>query len=561
MKILPKDWKKILVESKYVKEEDFEEAIKASKSLDREVSDVLLFRGLVDEKTLGELAAKYLGVEFVDLDRKIVPLKILNLVPEKTAYMYKIMPFEVEGGVLSLAMEDPKDLEALEFVKRKTEMKIKPFLTFRPKLNRALIQYKKNIKEVFEEIIKKNLSKTKEVKNEEDLVKMAEDLPVIQILDTILQYAVAERASDVHVEILSDEVVVRFRVDGVLKDIISLPKKIQAGIIARVKVLSDLKLDEHRIPQDGRFKFKVQEEFIALRVSVLPAFYGENVVMRLLFESSRPLNLSELGLSGRSLELVQKGLLEPNGMILVTGPTGSGKTTTLYSALNIINDVGVKICTIEDPVEYDMRRVTQTQVNTKTGLTFSLGLRSLMRHDPDIIMVGEIRDQETAKIAVNSALTGHLVLSTLHTNDAPSAIPRFLDMGVEAFLLTSTLNLVVAQRLVRKICSSCVAEYKPGEEEKKTLEKRLGKKLDKIKLYRGKGCDECGGDGYKGRLGIFEVFKMSDKIRELILSHSSVGKIKTQALEEGMVEMFIDGLDKISSGLTTIEEIVRTTGE
>lgn len=561
MKILPKDWKKILVESKYVKEEDFEEAIKASKSLDREVSDVLLFRGLVDEKTLGELAAKYLGVEFVDLDRKIVPLKILNLVPEKTAYMYKIMPFEVEGGVLSLAMEDPKDLEALEFVKRKTEMKIKPFLTFRPKLNRALIQYKKNIKEVFEEIIKKNLSKTKEVKNEEDLVKMAEDLPVIQILDTILQYAVAERASDVHVEILSDEVVVRFRVDGVLKDIISLPKKIQAGIIARVKVLSDLKLDEHRIPQDGRFKFKVQEEFIALRVSVLPAFYGENVVMRLLFESSRPLNLSELGLSGRSLELVQKGLLEPNGMILVTGPTGSGKTTTLYSALNIINDVGVKICTIEDPVEYDMRRVTQTQVNTKTGLTFSLGLRSLMRHDPDIIMVGEIRDQETAKIAVNSALTGHLVLSTLHTNDAPSAIPRFLDMGVEAFLLTSTLNLVVAQRLVRKICSSCVAEYKPGEEEKKTLEKRLGKKLDKIKLYRGKGCDECGGDGYKGRLGIFEVFKMSDKIRELILSHSSVGKIRTQALEEGMVEMFIDGLDKVSSGLTTIEEIVRTTGE
>jgi type IV pilus assembly protein PilB len=561
MKILPQDWKKILVESKYIKEEDFERAIKISEDLDREISDVLLFRGLVDEKTLGELAAKYLGVEFVDLDRKIVSLEVLNMVPEKMAYMYRMMPFEADEKTLSLAMEDPRDLEALEFVKRKTDLEVKIFLTPQAKLNRALIQYKKNIKEVFEEIIKKNLKKTEEAKTEQDLARIAGDLPVIQILDTILQYAVAERASDVHIELLASEVVVRFRVDGVLRDIISLPKKIQSGIVARVKVLSDLKLDEHRIPQDGRFKFKVQEEYIALRVSVLPAFYGENVVMRILFESSRPLNLTELGLTGRNLELVQEGLKEPNGMILVTGPTGCGKTTTLYSAMNIINDIGVKICTIEDPIEYGMKRVTQTQVNTKTGLSFALGLRSLMRHDPDIIMVGEIRDQETAKIAVNAALTGHLVLSTLHTNDAPSTVPRFLDMGVEAFLLTSTLNLVLAQRLVRKICPSCVAEYKPSEEEKKVLEDRSGQDLSKIKLYRGKGCDECGGSGYRGRFGIFEVFKMSDKIRELVLARSSVEKVRKQAIEDGMIEMFSDGLDKVSAGLTTIEEIIRAAGE
>jgi len=342
---------------------------------------------------------------------------------------------------------------------------------------------------------------------------------------------------------------------------LSLPKSIHQAIVARIKILSKLKIDEHRIPQDGRFKFQIKNSFIALRVSILPGFYGENIVLRILPESARPLSLEELGLAGHSLELVQKNIKKPHGMILVTGPTGSGKTTTLYSILNILNTTAVKICTVEDPVEYGIRRVNQIQVNPAAGLTFAAGLRSLLRHDPDIIMVGEIRDKETAEMAIHSSLTGHLVLSTLHTNDASGAIPRFLDMGAEGFLVASTLNLIIAQRLVRKICTSCIEPYEPSSEIRKYLEKTIPDSTQLTKFYRGKGCQECNFKGYKGRIGIYEVLEITDTIRNLIIKRVPADEINKQALLEGMNSLLTDGINKASGGATTIEEVLRVVRE
>ena len=354
---------------------------------------------------------------------------------------------------------------------------------------------------------------------------------------------------------------VRLRIDGVLHDIIGLPREIQPAIVARIKVLSNLKIDEHRVPQDGRFKFQIDETIIALRVSIIPAFYGENVVLRLLPESTRPLSLEELGISGRNLGILRANIGKPHGMILVTGPTGCGKTTTLYSVLNILNTPKVKICTIEDPIEYGINRVNQIQVNVKTNLTFAAGLRSLLRHDPDIIMVGEIRDHETVNISIHSALTGHLVLSTLHTNDAASTIPRFLDMGAEGYLLASTLNLSIAQRLVRRICPSCISDFKPQDELIEDLSRMSGRKIIKQKFYKGKGCDKCKDLGYRGRVGIYEMMPISENIIKLVLQKASTAEIRKQAVSDGMVSMLLDGLDKIGAGLTTIDEVLAAVRE
>ena len=370
-----------------------------------------------------------------------------------------------------------------------------------------------------------------------------------------------ERASDVHIETMQDEVVVRYRIDGMLRDIVKFDRGIENALVARIKILSNLKIDEHRIPQDGRHKFSVEGDMVSLRISIIPGFYGENVVMRLLRESARPASLEELGLAGRNLDVIRENITKPHGMILVTGPTGSGKTTTLYSILNIVNTIEVKICTIEDPIEYGMHRANQIQVNPKTGLDFAAGLRALLRHDPDIIMVGEIRDKETAEIAINSALTGHLVLSTLHTNTAAGAFPRFIDMGAEGFLLASTVNVVMAQRLVRKICTNCTVKYEPEKSQILQLEKDLGVDLSKQKFYKGKGCEKCGTKGYQGRIGIYEVINVSQKIRDLIVKKSSSDEIQKAAESEGMISMLQDGLDKIASGLTTIEEVMRVIRE
>ena len=496
MKISTENLKKMLTSSGFVPEKDFEDAAKTASELDREVVDILIFRGFINEETVGSLISQYYGVPYANIKRHVVSNDILSLVPEKLAHNYHIFPFAKEGSVLKVAMEDPENVEAIEFVKRHADLEIEPYYASKEDITKALGQYKRSIKEDFDKIIAENLKKANP---EEDLVKAAEGLPIIKILDTILEYAIAERASDIHIETQADDVVVRFRVDGMLRDILKLARGIETALVARIKILSNLKIDEHRIPQDGRYKLLLDIDVISFRISIIPGFYGENVVMRVLAETNRPLSLEELGITGHNLELVRENMSKPHGMILVTGPTGSGKTTSLYSVLNILNTIDVKVCTIEDPIEYGINRVSQIQVNAKTGLDFASGLRALLRHDPDIIMVGEIRDQETAEIAIHSALTGHLVLSTLHTNTAAGAIPRFIDMGVEDFLLASTLNIIVAQRLVRKICSYCIAKYTPEAAVVAKLSKDLNVDLKGQNFYRGKGCDKCGGKGYRPR--------------------------------------------------------------
>ena len=550
--------KEILVGSKFIDEKDFDDAVTSAADVGKSTEDILIFRGLISEDALAKLVSESTKVPYVNIGRQIISDEVLALVPEKMARSYKMVPFAKEGGKLFLAMENPDDFEALEFAKRHSRLKIVPHYASSADIRRSLGQYKRNIRLDFDKIIAENVKKAAPGDNP---VRAAEELPIIKVLDTIFMYAVAERASDIHIETQEDEVVVRLRIDGVLRDILKLPRGIEDALVARIKILSNLKIDEHRIPQDGRHKFNIDDEVIALRISIIPGFYGENVVMRLLPESTRPQSLEELGLTGRNFEIIAQNIKKPHGMVLVTGPTGSGKTTTLYSVLNILNTIKVKICTIEDPIEYGLKRLTQIQVNTKTGMDFAAGLRALLRHDPNIIMVGEIRDKETAQIAVHSALTGHLVLSTLHTNDAPGAIPRLLDMGVEGYLVASTVNVIVAQRLVRRICGSCITEYTPEKDVLNTASKVLGTDIKTQKFYKGAGCAECHMGGYAGRTGLYEVLEITERIRDLTSGKTSADEIKKTAIEEGMITMSKDGVNKIAAGLTTIDEVLRVVKE
>lgn len=553
---LPEDkLKELISKSGFIKEKDLNQAVNTAKELNQELGDVLIFRGLINEDGLNQLFADYYQLPFVKLKHKSIPLDVLTLINEKTARYFKIIPLDLKDGCLTMGMSDPANLEALEFVKGKTGRKIKTVYVAEKELMRALGQYKKNIKFVLTKIIKDNLEKSQSLVGG-DIGKAASDYPIIKIMDTIVEYAVAENASDIHIENLETETVIRFRIDGILQDILHFNQEIHPALTARIKILANLKIDEHRIPQDGRFKFKAGEETIAARVSVVPAFYGENVVLRLLHESARPQSLEELGLIGESLAKIKKNIHKSYGMILVTGPTGSGKTTTLYSILNMLNSTAVKICTIEDPIEYGIMRVNQIQVNPQAGLTFANGLRSLLRHDPNIIMVGEIRDQETADMAIHSSLTGHLVLSTLHTNDAAGAIPRLLDMGVAGYLVGSTVNVIIAQRLARRICRSCVQRVRPLPEILKWIKDELGKEV-KIDFYHGKGCDECNQTGYRGRTGIFEVLEVDEEIRPLILKQPPAKEIRKMAIKRGMISLFEDGINKVGAGTTTIEELFR----
>lgn len=558
--ILPDTLRDIILKSGFVSQKDFEAARKSSEELGKDLTDVLAYQGLISEDVLGKLIAEYYQVPYMNLHNKTIPKQVLDLLPEEAAATFKVLPFAMSGSELSLSMADPADLEAREFVKRKTGLKLKIFYATTLDINRALGQYKSNIKEVFTKIIAENVEKHA-AKKDVDAAILAADLPVIKILDTILEYAVAENASDIHFEATEQQFLVRFRIDGILRDVLTLPKNIHPAIAARIKILSSLKIDEHRIPQDGRFKVKVKDSFIALRVSILPAFYGENVVMRILPESARPLSLEELGITGYNLKLLKTSIKKPHGMVLVTGPTGSGKTTTLYSILTLLNTTEVNICTIEDPVEYGIKRVNQTQINPAAGLTFAAGLRALLRHDPNIIMVGEIRDKETVEMAIQSALTGHLVLSTLHTNDAAGAIPRFLDMGAEGFLVASTVNLVIAQRLVRKICQACIEKYTLTPEARAALTAYVEEKELTQTFYRGKGCSECGGKGYRGRIGVYEMLEVSDSLRTLIIKRVAAEQIAKEAVLQGMIPLLRDGLNKAGGGMTTIEEVLRVLRE
>ncbi|MBI2009587.1 MAG: Flp pilus assembly complex ATPase component TadA [Candidatus Chisholmbacteria bacterium] len=562
MKVPAQTLKDIVVQGGFVSGSDFQDAATTAAEQGKSIADILIFRGLISEDALGKLVAEKIGFPFAPVKPGSLAPETLKSLPEKLARQYRVVPLKIEDAKLHLAMEDPQDLEAVEMIHRHTSLEIVPYFTTGKDIETGLAQYKQSIKKEFAPIIEENVQEAKvDADSPENISRSATELPVIKILNTLLEYAHAERASDIHLEALEDSVLIRFRVDGILRDIISLPKRIQPAIVARIKILASLKIDEHRIPQDGRFKFQIDDSFVALRVSIIPGFYGENIVLRLLTETARPLGLEELGLSQANLKIVQENVKKPHGMILVTGPTGSGKTTTLYSLLNILNTSKVKVCTIEDPIEYGIRRVNQIQVNTQTGLTFAKGLRALLRHDPNIIMVGEIRDKETAKIAIHAALTGHLVLSTLHTNDAVSAIPRLLDMGIESYLVASTVNVIIAQRLVRKIAAGALTEYAPDPALLERISKEIGSDITKQKYYKPKDNLPAGEKGYAGRVGVYEVLELNDEIRHLTIQRSSADQLQQAAIKAGMTTIIQDGFQKIASGTTTLEEVLRVARE
>ncbi|MDP1833976.1 MAG: ATPase, T2SS/T4P/T4SS family [Candidatus Moranbacteria bacterium] len=581
MRIENKQLYEFIKDSELIKTEELDLAYNDSQNGNKRLGEILLEKKLVDEVKLRELYAYILGVPFVDLSKEIVPADILQIVPEPIAKKYKIVAFEKNAQELKLAMLNPEDIQTVDFIRKKTGLKIITCLTSENSINVILKQYEKSLKAEFGDIIEKNSSEVGDGEDE-DLEKVAQGLPIIRIVDTLIKHAILQEASDIHIEPDEKEIRVRYRIDGILHDAMTLPKQIKHGIIARIKVLSNLKLDEHRVPQDGRFKIEKEGMKISFRVSILPIFDGEKIVMRLLNENSKGLTLEKMGLGGFGLEIVHRQIKKPNGMILVTGPTGSGKTTTLYTIMDILNTPEVNISTVEDPVEYRMPRVNQTQIYTKVGLTFAAGLRALLRQDPDIIMVGEIRDQETLEMAIHAALTGHLVLSTLHTNSAAATLPRIIDMGAEPFMVASTVNVIIAQRLVRKLCQDCKKEYKMTAKElailgdsydiasileviKKndsTKELMSGKtSWEEITLYKSVGCEQCGNEGYRGRNGIYEVLEVDADMEKMISQKAPTEEVERAAKKKGMVTMVEDGFIKAVNGITSIEEILRVTKE
>ncbi|OGI22250.1 MAG: hypothetical protein A2808_02605 [Candidatus Moranbacteria bacterium RIFCSPHIGHO2_01_FULL_55_24] len=582
MRIDTEQLRMFLADSNILPKEQIDEAVSQAKKEEKDLGSVLLEKDLVKEPELQKMYAYILGIPFVDLSKEAIPIEILQIVPELIAKKYNIVSFQKSGSDLKVAMLNPEDLQTIDFIKKKTGLKIVPCLTSRESIQAALHQYEKSLKAEFGDILTGEVKGEGGEKKEENLEAMAAGLPIIRIVDTLLKHAILESASDIHIEPEEKEVHVRYRIDGVLHDAMTLPKDTALGIVARIKVLSNLKLDEHRLPQDGRFKIEKDDYKISFRVSILPVFDGEKIVMRLLDESSKGLTLEKMGLHPHSLEIVQREINKPNGMILVTGPTGSGKTTTLYTIMDILNTPEVNISTVEDPVEYRMPRVNQTQISTKIGMTFAAALRALLRQDPDILMVGEIRDQETLEIALHAAMTGHLVLSTLHTNSAAAALPRMLDMGAEPFLIASTTNAIVAQRLVRRLCVECRKPYHLEKKEVEALAKSYdieeimkflqndseGKKYlkdaktwEEVTFYKAAGCDQCGGEGYRGRNGIYEVLEMDTDIRKMVTQSATSEEIENKAKENGMSTMVEDGFLKIVQGVTSLEEVMRVTKE
>lgn len=573
---------KFILDSGLVTKDDLEAAKKEAEKKNKRLGDTLVTQGKITVDNLRRMQAYVLGIPFIDLKGKKLPFDTLSLIPEPIARGHNIVAFKKNDVSLEVAMLDVNDLSAIDFIKKKVNLNILPRLTDNDSIKEALVQYQKSLKAEFGDIIQKETETLKmiseekgEPASEEDLKKLADDLPVVRIVDTLIKHAILQNASDIHIEPMEEQVLVRYRIDGLLHDAMVLPRQAGPSVSARIKVLSNLKLDEKRLPQDGRFKVDMSNEKVSFRVSILPTYYGEKIVMRLLRESISGFTLEYLHFHGESLERIHKALSQTTGMILTTGPTGSGKTTTLYTMLDILNTPDVNISTIEDPIEYQMARINQTQVRPEIGFSFAQGIRTLVRQDPDIIMVGEIRDNETAALAVNASLTGHLVLSTLHTNSAAGAMPRLLDMKVESFLLVSTLDIVIGQRLVRRL-TDAKEKYDLSKAEFAQLEKivDMNRVLEALKtekivkpdcawkdipFYKPvAGVDD---DGFRGRVGIHEVLKMSQSIKDLIMKGATSGEIEVQAKKEGMLTMLEDGIFKCASGMTTIEEVLRVVSE
>lgn len=575
----------LLDNSGLVTKTDISVALKKSKENNQSLGSILVSNGKLTEKDWNKIQATALGIPFINLEKEKIDPEVLTLIPEPIARNNNIIAYKKSNIGLEVAMLDVEDLPVIDFIKKKVGLRILPRLTNSLSIKHALNQYKKSLQADFEDIIKKESdsikliaedSKNQEDKTEKELKELAEDLPIIKIVDTLISHAIFQGASDIHIEPGENNLVVRYRIDGILHDAMILPKDTSSGIVARIKVLCNLKLDEKRLPQDGRFKIMNEQGNVSFRVSTLPTYFGEKTVIRILRENAKGFSLESLGFHGEALERIHDGMNKRTGMLLAAGPTGSGKTTTLYTMLDILNTPDVNISTVEDPIEYQIARINQTQTKAEIGLTFANGLRTLLRQDPDIIMVGEIRDGETASLAINASLTGHLVLSTIHTNSAAGAIPRMIDMGVEPFLIVSTVKTVIAQRLVRQLTEN-KEKYFLNSTEKKALEKvvdlnRVLKFLkiekvvpedatwEKIPFYRPKTSGEDK-DGYKGRIGIHEVLKVSPIIKEMILKGSSVDDIEERAKEEGMMTMIEDGVFLAVQGITSTEEVLRVISE
>lgn len=583
MKTSGSQLKNFILDSGLVSRAIFDEAVKEADEKKTSPEKVLVSKGHISEDDLRRMQAYVLGVPFINLRDEKIPFEVLSMIPEPIARTHNVIAYKKTDRELEVAMLEVEDLRSIEFIKKKVGLKILPRLTDAESIKHGLMQYQKTLRDEFGDLIKResasiNILKEdgEEAVSEADLKKLAEDVPVVRIVNALLKHAIIQNASDIHIEPMENEVLVRYRIDGILHDAMKLPKNAGPSITARIKVLSNLKLDEKRLPQDGRFKMAVDNEKVSFRVSLLPTYYGEKTVMRLLRENGGGFSLEGLGFHGEGLERVHKAMKQTTGMILTTGPTGSGKTTTLYTILDLLNTPNVNISTVEDPIEYQMQRVNQTQVRPEIGFTFSRGLRALVRQDPDIIMVGEIRDAETASLAVNAALTGHMVLSTLHTNSAAGAVPRLIDMEIEPFLLSSTIRVVIGQRLVRRLFGQ-KEEYKITKEVAVSLGKSIDlehvlrtlreeniikkdAKLEDLTLYRPIPSEEAP-DGYKGRAVINEVLLVSPAINELILKQASSDKIEDQARKEGMLTMAEDGFFKAVQGVTTVEEVLRVISE
>lgn len=572
-------------------------ALKAQEQAEkRPMQDLVVRNKLIDEVSLTKLYAKEIDAPFIEIKPSQIKLEILKLLPARIAQQYKVVIFDIaENGNKQLAMEDPDDIQAINFLRKTLGQDIKVHVATTANIAACLELYRGNIGNELTKVItvEEPDSKKEEVVREEDL---AEDSPIAKTVNLLIEYAINALASDIHIEPRENSVIIRYRVDGILREANKLPKNVSAALVSRIKILSNLKIDERRVPQDGRFKIEVAGQLYALRVSTLPIVDGEKVAIRILNESATAATMEELGFWGSSLATINNAIVQPHGMILVTGPTGSGKSTTLFSVLSILNKPGINISTVEDPVEYRVSGTNQTQVNPAAGMTFANGLRALLRQDPNIIMIGEIRDTETANLAVQAALTGHLVLSTLHTNNAATSLPRLLDMGIEPFLIASTVRAVVGQRLIRKLCTTCREQYQPDEAMKtdlneafhandaktmqrihelelKAIEAKLGaasavpqpgsteNSIANLWKAHDGGCSVCNKSGYKGRLGIYEVLGNSTEVQKLIVSNSTSEDLQNQAVQDNMVPMQIDGLVKALRGLTSIEEVLRVTSE
>ncbi|MFZ1459042.1 MAG: GspE/PulE family protein [Candidatus Saccharimonadales bacterium] len=587
---------RLLLSKQKVKPDQLTNIKEEAKSTGKTLQEVITSRNVISDDELTKIYAEHIGIPFISVNPKDVTKEIISALPERIARQYMVLVFKIdEDGTHHLAMTDPDDLQSIDFIQKYTGTKVVIYAASQDNILTCLQAYREGSEE--------EISKTIQVEGEEqdqadDDVKasdIAEDSPIAQTVNLVLEFAIRAGASDIHIEPRDDYVSIRYRIDGVLREANKLPKNVHGALVSRIKILSNLKIDERRAPQDGRFKINLGGKAYAFRVSTLPITTGEKVVMRILNEGSKALTLEQLGYWGKAKERILDAIKQPHGMILVTGPTGSGKSTSLFSILSMLNDPKVNISTVEDPVEYKIPGTNQTQVNPTAGMTFVNGLRALLRQDPNIIMVGEIRDGETADLAVQAALTGHLVFSTLHTNNAATCLPRLLDMHIEPFLIASTVRAVVGQRLVRMLCHECREEYVPDDQELDTIKRMFAIDDDKMshlyeleqqaategiggntkdqplsttetaitKLYRehAGGCDECNGIGYTGRRGIYEVLANTNELQKLIVANGTSNDIQTKAIDEGMITMQLDGLIKAFRGVTSIEEILRVTRE